>query len=102
MWLTEKSRCCSERLGYRADVAGNGLEVLAALRRQSYDVVLMDLQMPEIDGLIAAREIRQLAQQLGAAFIRPRLIALTANAMPATGLTAWPPGWKIFEQTAAL
>ena len=66
-----------ERLGYRADVAGNGLEALAALRRQPYDVVLMDLQMPEMDGLTAAREIRQLTQQQ-----LPRVIALTANAMP--------------------
>ena len=71
-----------ERLGYRADVAGNGLEALAALRRQPYDVVLMDLQMPEMDGLAAAHEIRQLAQQADAAFTPPRLIALTANAMP--------------------
>jgi CheY-like chemotaxis protein len=37
------------RLGYRADVAGNGLEVLDALTRQSYDVVFMDVQMPELD-----------------------------------------------------
>ncbi|MEQ8960603.1 MAG: response regulator, partial [Coleofasciculus sp. C2-GNP5-27] len=39
-----------QRMGYRADVAGNGLEVLEALRRQPYDVVLMDVQMPEMDG----------------------------------------------------
>ncbi|MFO5494283.1 MAG: hypothetical protein ACLBM1_06120 [Cuspidothrix sp.] len=37
-----------QRLGYRPDVAANGLEVLIALRRQHYDVVLMDIQMPEI------------------------------------------------------
>jgi CheY-like chemotaxis protein len=39
------------RLSYRADVAGNGLEALDALERQPYDVVLMDMQMPEMDGL---------------------------------------------------
>ena len=39
------------QLGYQADVAGNGLEVIAALERQHYDVVLMDVQMPELDGL---------------------------------------------------
>lgn len=66
-----------ERLGYRAEVAGNGLEVLDALHRQPYDVVLMDVQMPEMDGLAAARQICQLLP----ASSRPRIIAMTANAM---------------------
>ncbi len=64
-----------QRLGYRADIVGNGLEVLAALQRQSYDVVLMDVQMPEMDGLTATRQICRERQ------IRPRIIAMTANAM---------------------
>ena len=66
-----------KRLGYRADVASNGLEVLAALHRQPYDLVLMDVQMPEMDGLSATRSI---CQQWSYAK-RPRIVAMTANAM---------------------
>jgi signal transduction histidine kinase/CheY-like chemotaxis protein len=66
-----------ERLGYQADIAANGLEALHALRRQVYDVVLMDVQMPELDGCEATRRIRTewtIEQQ-------PRIIALTADAL---------------------
>ncbi len=66
-----------ERLGYRADVAANGLEVLEALRRQTYDVILMDVQMPEMDGLEATRRI--LAEWPPKT--RPRIVAMTANAL---------------------
>lgn len=66
-----------QQLGYRADVAGNGLEVLAALQRQAYDVVLMDVQMPEMDGLTATRCICQEWPP----HTRPYIIAMTANAM---------------------
>ena len=64
-------------LGYRADVVANGVEVLDALERQNYDVVLMDVQMPEMDGLEATRRLRVRFPD-GA----PRVIAMTANAMP--------------------
>jgi CheY-like chemotaxis protein len=70
-----------ERLGYRADVAANGLEVLSSLRRQPYDVVLMDVQMPEMDGLDATRRIRQSSPSELAAETQPRIIAMTANAL---------------------
>lgn len=65
------------KMGYRADIAGNGLEVLDALNRQNYDAILMDLQMPEMDGLEATKEIRKRLPEN-----RPRIIAMTANAMP--------------------
>ena len=64
------------QMGYRADVASNGLEAIQSVQRQTYDVVLMDVQMPELDGLDATRAIRQLSQ-----ITQPYVIAMTANAM---------------------
>ncbi len=66
------------RIGYRADVVSNGLRVLEAVKKQRYDIVLMDVQMPEMDGLEAARRIVADAPDREQ---RPWLIALTANAM---------------------
>ena len=67
-----------ERLGYHADVATNGLEAIEALERQPYDVVLMDVQMPELDGLDATRQICERWPEES----RPHIVAMTANALP--------------------
>jgi len=69
-----------QRMGYRADVAANGLEVLAAIGQQTYDLIFMDMQMPVMDGLEATKQIYQLLES-GKLLIRPRIVAMTANAM---------------------
>jgi signal transduction histidine kinase/DNA-binding response OmpR family regulator len=67
-----------EQLGFTAEVASNGLEALEALEQQSYDVVLMDVQMPQLDGLDASRRICERWPPES----RPHIIAMTANALP--------------------
>lgn len=66
-----------QSMGYRADVVANGLEVITALNRQHYEVVLMDVHMPEMDGLTATQQICQQWEPQQ----RPWIIAITANAM---------------------
>ena len=78
MWSTKRWRfCCLDRLGYRADVAASGQEVMDAVQRQHYDVILMDVHMPEMDGIEATRASLRccpLAEH-------PYVIAMTAAAM---------------------
>jgi PAS domain S-box-containing protein len=66
-----------ERLGYRADIAGNGIEALEALQRQTYDVIFMDIQMPEMDGV----EATMIIQEDWPPEKRPRIVAMTAHAL---------------------
>jgi CheY-like chemotaxis protein len=66
-----------ERLGYRADAVANGLEAVTTLQNRHYDLVLMDLQMPEMDGFEATRQIRRRLPSTR----QPKIVALTANAM---------------------
>ncbi len=70
-----------DRLGCPADAVTNGQEVLDALQHQPYDVVLLDIQMPELDGLETARRIRERWPPTGSGPHRPWLIAVTANAI---------------------
>ena len=65
-----------QRLGVACDLAGNGLEAVQAVERQHYDIVFMDMQMPELDGLEATRRVRS-----NRALRQPFIVALTANAM---------------------
>ncbi len=66
-----------QQMGYRADLASNGVEAIESVERQTYDVVLMDVQMPEMDGLEASKAITARWSPTE----RPRIVAMTANAM---------------------
>ncbi|NMC73236.1 MAG: response regulator [Geobacteraceae bacterium] len=74
----EVCRAILECLGYRADIAANGREAVDAVQRTTYDLVFMDCQMPEMDGIEATRIIRKREEESGA---RTTIVALTAHAM---------------------
>ena len=65
-----------EKLGYQADIAHNGLEAIRMVEQENYDLVLMDVHMPEIDGLTATQLIRRSCKY------RPWIVAMTANVLP--------------------
>ena len=70
-----------QKMGYSADAVANGLEALQAVRTIGYEVILMDCQMPELDGYEASRQIRAVEQAAGATR-RTYIVAMTANAFP--------------------
>ncbi|HEY0437101.1 MAG TPA: response regulator, partial [Phenylobacterium sp.] len=69
-----------EPLGVQLTMVEDGRQAVEAVERESFDLILMDIQMPVLDGLSATREIRALEQALG--LPRIRIIALSANALP--------------------
>jgi len=69
------ARLILKRVGYNVDLAANGLEAIHSCERQSYDLILMDIQMPEMDGLTATQKIRELGNKI----MQPRVIAMTAG-----------------------
>jgi CheY-like chemotaxis protein len=82
-----------ERMGYRVDVVGDGVEALVAVDEFDYDLILMDVQMPELDGLEATRRIRELPPKNGR---RAQIVAMTASAMDSDRQAAMDAGMDDF------
>jgi CheY-like chemotaxis protein len=81
-----------EKQGHRIDTAGNGLEAVEAVRTRPYDLVVMDIMMPEMDGIAATVAIRRLPGRAG----RIPIIGLTASTMGADGDAAFRSGMNAF------
>ena len=79
------------KLGYQADVAANGTEVLRSLELQTYDLILMDVQMPEMDGFETARSIRKLWTSAD----QPKIVAITDYALKEIERSASRQAWMI-------
>ena len=79
-----------ERRGHQVQIANNGKEAVEALERDTFDIVLMDVHMPEMDGFEATRAIRQKDQALGR---HMPILAMTASAMKGDQEHAWPQEW---------
>ena len=86
------------QLGYQTDLAVSGREVVAAVARQKYDLIFMDLQMPEMDGLEATRIICSQTSRPE----RPYIVALTANAMKEDRALVWRPGWTTISASQSV
>ena len=80
------------RLGYGADLAQNGYDALQAVQKKTYDLILMDMQMPEMDGLEATRRIRQLLCHQ----TQPRIVAMTAAVLAEDQAEAYAAGMDAF------
>jgi CheY-like chemotaxis protein len=82
-----------QRMGYRPDAVSNGKEVIQAVKLRPYDLIFMDVKMPEMDGITATKVIRKVWPETG-----PKIIAITAYALRATGSCVLKRAWMAISQ----
>jgi CheY-like chemotaxis protein len=90
--ISSQQSLTSDRQGHRVTSVQNGREALAALEQHSFDLVLMDIQMPEMDGIEAALLIREREKRTGGHI---PILAMTAHAMRAIAKSVWRPEWTL-------